>query len=126
MSKREEACKDVRREEGKEGGGRREEYRESARREDFKEPARREEYKESGGRREESVKEGGGCRREDHKVISLKNSHFCLTSNDRIVGERIIRRTRMGVQCWEEAGRRAMEQQCGLQQQQNRWNSKVW
>ena len=60
---------------GGEGRGRREEYRESARREaaaDFKEPARREEYKESGGRREErsreeSGKEGGSCRREDHK-----------------------------------------------------------
>ena len=114
MSKREETCKDVRREEGKlDCGGRREEYnnRESlARREaaaDFKEPARREEYKESGaGRREESGKEGGSCRREEHKdrVTNLLNpysSHFQRLNchdkpNDRIVGGRIIRRQRMG------------------------------
>ena len=83
MSKREETCKDVRREEGKlDCSGRREEYnRESARREaaaDFKEPARREEYKESGaGRREESGKEGGSFRREEHKdrVTNLINPY---------------------------------------------------
>ena len=80
MSKREEACKDVRREEGKEGG-RREEYRETARREDLKEPARREEYKESG-------KEGGGCRREDHKVTNSSNLQTLLSRKSPMTGSR--------------------------------------